>query len=186
MPGESKAFVSLGQDNLIQTVLKRLRNQVNTVLISAQEQTGALNSLGHTLVPDFRSSHRGPLMGLYSSLRYMTNSGLSDWLLLVPCDAPFLPLDLGRVLHARALAQDSLCATVRWQGYKQPTFSLWHRQLLEPLHEATVVERKGGLNQFLDQVDHEVVDWPEQHPPPFFNVNTADDLCRAQQWLDAG
>jgi molybdopterin-guanine dinucleotide biosynthesis protein A len=101
---------------------------------------------------------------------------------LCPCDAPFVPRDLVEVL-GRAGAGGKAAVAV-WQGVPQPTFSLWHAHHLEPVREMLLEKGLGGPRQVLEQLPHAVVEWKRSDPPPFFNVNTPQDLAMAQGWLD--
>jgi molybdopterin-guanine dinucleotide biosynthesis protein A len=44
----------------------------------------------------------------------------------------------------------------------------------------------GGFKEFLAVIPLPAVDWPEAAVPPFFNVNTPDDLRQAEQLVGAG
>ena len=122
-------------------------------------------------------------MGLYSVLNSLDGSG-ADWLVLCPCDAPFLPADLVERLLAAARVSELQVAAARYEGTVQPTFSLWHCDTLAPVREVALDQGKGGLMAMLDRQQHAVVDWPETHPPPFFNINTQADLDEARSMLD--
>ncbi|SHK61799.1 molybdenum cofactor guanylyltransferase MobA [Halomonas caseinilytica] len=67
-----------------------LRGHVSELLISANRHLGAYAALADRVVEDITSGYQGPLMGLYSGLR----AARTPWLVVVPCDAPALPLSL--------------------------------------------------------------------------------------------
>ena len=73
---------------------------------------------------------------------------------------------------------------VSYQGVLQPTFSLWQNHHLGAIRNAVVEQGRGGIKHLLTSLPHEVVEWPTSEPPPFFNINTPEDLESAEQWLD--
>jgi molybdenum cofactor guanylyltransferase len=184
--GEPKAFTPLAGQAMIHHVLQRLRPQVDGVLLCVDEAEPRFAALGGTLVIDIVRSHRGPLTGLCSALRALETDATTQWLVLVPCDAPFLPHDLADRLLDAALAQATLVATAHYEGHAQPTFSAWHMDTLPAIEAAVLNRGQGGLMHMLDQLPHALVDWSPRQPPPFFNVNTPAERDLADNWLDRG
>jgi molybdopterin-guanine dinucleotide biosynthesis protein A len=183
--GNDKALALLNGVPLTVHVLKRLRPQVSCLFLGAQSETPGLQELGVELIPDAVQRHRGPLAGLYSAMLHVADQGLAEWLLLSPCDAPFLPPDLAVRLSQGAAEQDRPVSAARYGGIVQPTFSLWHHSVLPALREAVLDAGRGGLMTMLDRLPHATVDWAEAPVPPFFNVNTPQDLADAGRLLDA-
>ena len=129
--------------------------------------------------------HRGPLGGLLSALRHY--SGHYPWVLLVPCDAPFLPAMLAAKLLERALEAGLPGAMVVDRGEWQPTFSVWHRSLLPDLERAVGAEELGGFKQLMRTVRLADCNWQTDGEPdapsPFYNVNDRAALQQAESWL---
>ena len=103
MGGLDKGWVHWQGRPLIEQVLKRLRPQVGSVLISANRSVDAYTRLAPVVADDsaLRATDPegfvGPLAGILAGLERCN----SDWLLVVPCDLPQLPGDLAqRLLEA--------------------------------------------------------------------------------------
>jgi len=171
---------------MIAHVVARVRTQAAPVWLSVQQAGTELDGLGLPVVPDIVQRHRGPLTGLCSALDRLAGGQHGEWLLMCPCDAPFLPRGLAAALREVAASSQSGIAAVRYRGVVQPTFSLWHVSMLEPVSEAVMNEGRGGLMWMLDHLPHALLDWPEGTVSPFFNVNDAGELAEAQRLLDAG
>lgn len=180
----SKALASLAGKPLAQHVLERLSPQVHSTLLSVQRTDPQLASWGHELVVDVVQRHRGPLTGLCSALLGLECRGSGEWLLLCPCDAPFLPMDLAQRLTKAARRTGQPVAVARYGGIAQPVFSLWSLGVLPEIRRAVLEQGRGGLMQLLDELPHTLVDWPAQEPNPFFNVNTQAELAEAERLLD--
>ncbi len=184
MDGGSKALLPLAGAPLLSHVLERFSPQVDELFLSVERTSPAWDAFGLSQVPDPAPGSNGPLGGLLACLRRLPQDGRLEWLLLAPCDAPFLPLDLGARLLTRAVEAGSPGALVRWEGQAQPTFSLWHRDLLSELEGAVVDERLAGFRQFLQGRPLAELDWPAGDAlPPFFNINDREALAAAERLL---
>jgi molybdopterin-guanine dinucleotide biosynthesis protein A len=183
-----KALQTLQGKPLIEHVLRRLRPQGTPLWVSVGPASDAdLNwarGLGNRVLTDAEARHRGPLAGLHAGLRELRRAAVSPWLLLCPCDAPFVPLDLGSRLLATARSTPEAQAIVAADEQVQPTFSLWHVDALELIDSSLANPEGRGLKQVLEHLPHEVVHWLDRSPPPFFNVNTPEQLEQAEAWLD--
>ena len=183
MGEENKVFSLLAGKTLLDHVVERMSPQVERLAISASTP---LNSLGtqYIIQPDLVENHEGPLVGVWSCLRATFEREKFEWLAIAPCDAPFVPKNLVATLLETALVQGRPVATVRKEGRLQPTFSVWHQDLLDTLETAIIQGSIRGFMEFFDHCKPAVVDWPENiFPPPFFNVNRPADLTQAERYL---
>lgn len=185
MRGLGKAQVRLGEDSLLQHVTRRFRPQVDRLLVSVHSVDDALALDDFEWVPDALKRRRGPLAGVYSALAKLLELPGQDWLLVVPVDAPFLPLDLGQRLVSAAQTQQKPVAVAVYQGAVQPVFSLWNTSTLSALKDALDTRGQPGLRHMLNDLAHAQVEWPVLTPPPFFNVNSEADLDAARLLVDA-
>lgn len=182
MGGGFKALAPLGGKPLIRHVIDRLRPQVRTLVLSVEKHVLDLEAIGLPQVEDPSPGSRGPLGGLLSALTNMEMG--CEWMLLAPCDAPFLPLELAERLLNCALDNDQAGCVVRYDSEIQPTFSLWHRRLLPRLQEAVLEGDMAGFKQFLRDTPVATLDWESSDLSPFFNVNDPDALVEAARLLD--
>lgn len=195
MGGLSKALFPLNDEALLTHVIRRLRPQLSSLLLSTEGPDSGLESFGLPAVPDLLPRYRGPLTGLCSALHYLaekarntkggTHNGRDGGLVLCPCDAPFIPPDLVERLVSAAEGSPKLVAVASYEGCLQPTFSLWQSHHLPVIHDAVVNRGDGGLKYMLRSLPHVIVEWVSAEPPPFYNVNTPQELQTAEQWLAA-
>jgi len=160
-----------------------LRLQMQTlapqeVLVNANRNLAAYESLGTAVWPDSLDGFAGPLAGFLTGLERCE----TPWLLTVPCDTPLFPLDLAERLHQAALAQDAelamACAPESdGQVRPQPVFCLLRVQLLESLVRFT---QAGGRKIDAWTAQHRCAlvafDRPADPPQAFFNANTLAEL----------
>ena len=176
MGGTAKALLLLGDRPLLQHVIDRVNPQVDELLLSVERPSEAFEAFGLPQVED-PEPDGGPLGGLLSAMQKMSPG--HDWLLLVPCDAPFVPSDLAAGLLACALDSARPGAVVRYRSEIQPTFSIWSRRILPQLEQAVLEEGMAGFKQFLSVVELAELNWPGSEPSPFFNINDQEALLKA-------
>ena len=179
----NKASLLLAGKPLLQHVIDRVSPQVERLLLSVESDNPGLAFSDLEQVADLRPGHNGPLGGLLSALECVAPR--YDWLLLVPCDAPFLPRDLGERLLRRVLDAGRSGCAVRYDGVVQPTFSIWNRRLIPRLRTAVLEQGQAGFRKFLDTDPESLLDWEVMEPSPFFNVNDAAALAEAERVLSS-
>jgi molybdopterin-guanine dinucleotide biosynthesis protein A len=185
MEGHNKALLTLVGRPLIGHVMDRLAPQVEALALSVEQPAKAFAVFGMPQLADPIPGHAGPLGGLLAGLRHF--QAQQGWVLVLPCDAPFLPIDLAAKLLERAVESRVPAALVNHEGELQPTFSIWHHSLLPPLEQAVEGAGMAGLKQFLHTIEFARVDGSEwarpAGPPPFFNINDPAALDQASRWV---
>lgn len=133
MGGIDKGLARFGGRTLVERVIERIRPQVGALMISANRNLDAYRAFGHPVLLDAQEGLEpfpGPLAGLLAGLR----AARTAWLAAVPCDAPFLPLDLVSRLAASLGASR---AAMAWVGDRaEPVFCLLHVDLADDLAAA--------------------------------------------------
>jgi len=178
MDGRSKALLDLAGQTMLQRVIDRLAPQAASLVLSVDRQREEYCAFGLEQVPDLRPDC-GPLGGLASVLARA--AGAWEWVLLAPCDAPFVPKDLGRRLYQAVGRAQATVAVVRYGSRLQPVFSIWHVSLLEVVRKSVMERGMAGFRQFLGERDYCILEWPEAGANPFFNVNDSAALQRARR-----
>jgi molybdenum cofactor guanylyltransferase len=101
-----KGLLPFRGTTLAKHVLARLRPQVDLVAINANRNLERYASFGAPLWSDDLAGFQGPLAGLAAGLRRCA----TPLLLTVPCDSPFLPLDLAARLVDELQRQQAMVA----------------------------------------------------------------------------
>lgn len=118
MGARDKGWIQFQGRPLIAHVVERFAPQVDRVIVSANRSLERYAGLGVRVVTDLRSDYPGPLAGLEAAFD-ATDARL---LATVPCDTPFLPLDLVARLRQRLQADAAQIAVPRAGGRIHPVF----------------------------------------------------------------
>lgn len=90
---QNKGLLPFKNKPLIQHVINHIQSSVTSILISANHQIEQYRTLGFPVYPDLAEwKNKGPLAGVLSLYPHIPSN--SEYLLIVPCDTPFLPEDL--------------------------------------------------------------------------------------------
>ncbi len=150
-------------------------SDLTAVAVRGLPPAGADNGLA--LIED--APWEGPLGGLAAALAFARLRGRAA-VLTLPCDMPLIPTDLASRLaatlggHGAALAASG--------GRLHPVCGLWRVETLDAL-PAYAATGQRSLKGFAAAVGCVTAEWPAGPVDPFFNVNTADDLARAEALL---
>jgi molybdopterin-guanine dinucleotide biosynthesis protein A len=167
----------LGGRTLLERALERAGRWSSDVGLAVRQPAQAPTSGAAVLLDD--PALPGPLAGIASALAFAAARD-ADFVLTVPCDAPFLPDDLSERLLGGIEASD--VAIARSGGRLHPVCALWRTGLDEALRSYAATGR-GSLMGLADALGWAAVDWPTEPVDPFFNVNTPDDLRTAEALL---
>lgn len=182
MGGGDKGLLALGGVSLVGRVRVRLQRQVGTVILNANGDADRFDGLGLPVEPDSISGFAGPLAGVLAGMDWAANAGASH-IVTVAADTPFFPTDLVERLLASGsdLAMAVTPDPERGQA-RHPTFGLWP------------VAARADLRAALKDGVRKVVQWTQPRGcanvefsatpfDPFFNVNTPEDLAKAEAMI---
>jgi molybdenum cofactor guanylyltransferase len=178
--GGEKALLAFGQGRLLDGVLSRVTPQVSQLALNVpwgKTETYRSQFPNYPLLFDPFPQCIGPLAGVIAGLEWARTLGDAGWLATFPCDTPFLPRDLVAQLSVRtrkvpAFAHDGdrlhgICAVWPIDCLDALTAGVQARRL-RSLHSA--MEALGGVSCHIETDEY-----------AFFNVNTPEDLVRAEQ-----
>lgn len=171
MGGGDKGLRLLAGQTLLARITARLGPQVSVMALSANGPAGRFAALGLPVLPDRMGA--GPLAGLLAGMDWAAARGDAA-VIAVPGDTPFLPEDLVARLQTAAFA---IAAS---GGVLHPTVGLWPVDLRAALR-ADLAGGRRKMREFAHAHGAAIVDFPDASA--FFNINTPQDLIRAEAML---
>jgi molybdopterin-guanine dinucleotide biosynthesis protein A len=149
---QDKGLLVWQAHTLVEHMLQILQKQSPApqhIYISANRNQTEYQNFGHTVLPDERVRFQGPLAGIESVMTYRAKLGVTNPLLVVPCDTPLLPRDLFERLN-QSLGPFTLATyAVSPSG-------------MHPLCCLVKVETLASLTEQLNQNQRRVKDWLNQ------------------------
>ena len=188
--GQKKAFLKLGDDSLVintHNLASELTSEIVIVINGLDRLNEELGSLPSTTkVIDDLDTNVGPMMGLYSGLKHSFN----DYILVLPCDAPFMNIELLRYLLSISNGYDAVIP--RWEnGFIEPLHSVYRADSsLKAIEEALQNGERSVLDLIkrLDRVKYVPVEELKKFDPElltFRNINYPEDYQKALDVVEA-
>lgn len=170
-----KALIDFHGHPLLAHVLERLRPQVDDIWLNVNRNQHRYEKFGLPLLGDQEElAGRGPLAGIHAGLAFSA-AQYPGWLLVCPCDSPFLPGNLSQRLLGAA-TESGRRAAVAHDGHRlHPVFCLLHSDLLPEL-EVHLRNGPGSVHAWLESIEATVVDFSDAPDEAFANINTPEDL----------
>ncbi|MEL0022492.1 MAG: molybdenum cofactor guanylyltransferase MobA [Rickettsiales bacterium] len=184
MGGGDKCLRELAGKTLLQRIVERVQPQVGQLLLNANGDPARFAAFDLPIVEDVVDGFAGPLAGILTGLRWAQREAPQCcWVLSVPTDAPFLPLNLvARMLNAVADGKAELACAFS-NGRTHPVVGLWRVDLADALEEALVKEDMRKIDRWTARYRLAVVEFDTNPIDPFFNTNRPEDLAEAARLL---
>ncbi|MFZ3323514.1 MAG: molybdenum cofactor guanylyltransferase MobA [Usitatibacter sp.] len=171
MGGVDKGLQVFRGKPMVVHVIERFAPQVDELLINANRNPEAYGRFGHRVIADEIEGFAGPLAGFERGLAHATG----NLVMTVPCDSPFLPLDLVERLRSALERETAQLAVAKTGDQAHPVFSLMRRDVHSSLRDFLASgQRKidkwyGALRVVEVSFDDEA--------DAFLNINTREELA---------
>lgn len=171
MGGQDKGLLSVNGQMMIELIIDRLTPQVGEIFINANRNLEQYKKYNHPVISDNSlTDFHGPLAGMLSALKNCNNK----YILTIPCDSPFFPLDLSNRLLSALIQADAEISVVHDGQRMQPVFALIKTELAD------------SMQDFLDNGDRKIALFYQQHHTVLtdlsdftdigLNINTPEEL----------
>ena len=181
MGGGIKSLKKFNNKSIFDRVFENLQTQVNKVIINSNDSENLFVKYNVEVIKDSLEGFLGPLAGLHATLEWLNkNAPYINWLVTVPGDTPFIPINLVKKLLDKVKNSNHKIVLAQSNGKTHPIIGIWHSNLFESL--------KNSLNSG----NRKIMDWASQHSleyvefanskyDPFFNINCNEDLIKAKE-----
>ena len=184
MGGGDKCLRLIGGRPILAHIIDRLRPQVADIVINANEGAERFAPFGLPVVADGIAGYAGPLAGVHAGLEWVkANRPDIRHAVTVATDTPFFPQDLVATLLA-ASGDGAALRIAKSEAAMHYVIGLWPVVLAEPL-KASLERGERKVGTWVR--DHEAIEvvFPQvdvggRAIDPFFNINTPEDLARAE------
>lgn len=174
MGGVDKGLQLFRGKPMVAHVIERLAPQVDEILINANRNPADYERFGHRVIADEIEGFAGPLAGFERGLAHATH----DLVVTVPCDSPFLPLDLVARLHASMARDNAQIAFARTGDQPHPVFCLMRRDVHESL-QAFLGSGQRKIDKWFAQLRGVEVPFDDE-ADAFLNINTREELAKLE------
>ena len=173
-----KALQPLHGEALLAHVIDKAKPQVASLVLSVNHNAQHYQRFGLPIVGDNVKNYAGPLLGIFSAMRWFLESEQHRDIQYLACFAADVPEFPGHVVQAlaRTMRMESATATyIEHRGQIQPLFSLWDLTAVDTV-EAALTKGVYGPKLLFGAIAATAVDIEGDSPGAFFNINSLEDL----------
>ncbi len=191
MGGVDKSQMDLAGQTMISRVIENLQNQVEQLVVNANQDVSRFKTVNQPVVSDIVANHAGPLAGIHAMLDYAkkTNTAITH-IASIAADTPFFPTDfVSRCtkMLTSTLQNDGARQTIiiaKSGGYRHPVFGLWPVSLFASLEEFLTQGDTKKVMAFVQRhpclyAEFDMIEIGDETIDPFFNINTPLELEKA-------
>ena len=178
--GTEKALLKVGSNFIIERICAALRKVSGEIIIVTSEPD-KYACFGDKAISDIMPGH-GPLGGIHAGLA----SAAHPFALITACDMPFVSAGIAAFIINHAAGYDAVVPF--YKGYPEPLFALYSNSCVKII-EGMLHNNLNKITGFYDQIkvnflnEQKMLETEPNLDKIFFNVNTPEDLKKAQTML---
>jgi molybdenum cofactor guanylyltransferase len=184
MGGIDKALIPLGGTRLIERAIARASVQVADLIINANGDPRRFASLGLPVVPDRVGGFAGPIAGILAGFEWMRKERpKARWLASFSCDTPFFPMDMVARLIDKARSEKAKVAVAESGSRLHHVFAVWSADISASSEEILLQRGLRKMGDFVATFSNTSVSFDADPIDPFVNINTPEELARAEDFI---
>tara|TARA_B110000014_G_C20039491_1_gene540182 strand:+ start:130 stop:735 length:606 start_codon:yes stop_codon:yes gene_type:complete len=181
--GEDKSQVKLGRKILIDYILSELIDEFNEILIVANDPIKHLPSNKIKKIKDFKKD-LGPLGGIFTAMKWAKDNNKSyKWIASFPSDTPFFKKNILNNFFEKVNEKESELFFMTFNDKRHNIFGLWSTSLIDQL-EKDLENGSRKVEKWANNIGVKTINMSFEKEDPFFNINTQEDLKKANKILN--
>ena len=181
--GEDKCQVKLGDKLLIDYILSEIIDEFKEVLLISNNKIKYNHSNKISLVKDFKEE-LGPLGGILTAMKWIKKNNKSyKWISTFPSDTPFFKKQILNNFIEEIKSYEGKLFFINSNNTRHNIFGLWSIDLLERL-EKDLENGERKVEMWANKIGVKSINMKFENKDPFFNINTKEDLIKAEKYLE--
>lgn len=184
MGGGDKGLRTLGGKSILSIIIDRIAPQVDELILNANGDASRFDEYNLPVIADVIPDFAGPLAGVLTGLEWVRDNRPDvKWMVSLPTDAPFIPVDLvARLKKEIDDGADMACA--KSGDRTHPVVGIWPVSLADDLRYAMVEEDIRKVDRWTGRYQTSHVEFDTTPIDPFFNANRAEDMVEAERLFE--
>ena len=180
--GEDKSQVKLAGKLLIDHMLTEIIDEFKELLIVSNNKISFHNSEKISIIEDFEKG-LGPLGGVLSAMKWIKeNQKDFKWIATFPVDTPLFKRQILKDFIQNINFNESDLFFIKSNNTRHNIFGLWSINLLDKL-EKDLKNGERKVELWANNTGVKIINMEFSNNDPFFNINTKEDLKKAEEIL---
>ena len=181
--GEDKCQVKLGDKLLIDYILSEIIDEFKEVLLISNNKIKYNNSNKISLVEDTKRG-LGPLGGILTAMKWIKENNRNyKWISTFPSDTPFFKKKILNNFLEEIKDYEGKLFFINSNDTRHNIFGLWSIDLLDRL-EKDLDNGERKVEMWANKIGVKSINMKFKKKDPFFNINTKEDLIKAEEYLE--
>ena len=181
--GEDKCQVKLGDKLLIDYILSEIVEEFKEVLLISNNKIKYNHSNKISLVEDTKKG-LGPLGGILTAMKWIRQNNKNyKWISTFPSDTPFFKKKILNNFLEEIKDYEGKLFFINSNNTRHNIFGLWSIDLLERL-EKDLDNGERKVEMWANKIGVKSINMNFENKDPFFNINTKEDLTKAEEYLE--
>ena len=181
--GEDKCQVKLGDKLLIDYILSEIVDEFKEVLLISNNKIKYNHSNKISLVEDTKKG-LGPLGGILTAMKWIRQNNKNyKWISTFPSDTPFFKKQILNNFLEKIKDNEGKLFFINSNDTRHNIFGLWSIDLLERL-EKDLDNGERKVEMWANKIGVKSINMKFENKDPFFNINTKEDLIKAEEYLE--
>ena len=181
--GEDKCQVKLGDKLLIDYILSEILDEFKEVLLISNNKIKYNYSNKISLVEDTKKG-LGPLGGILTAMKWIRQNNKNyKWISTFPSDTPFFKKQILNNFLEEIKNYEGKLFFINSNDTRHNIFGLWSIDLLERL-EKDLDNGERKVEMWTNKIGGKSINMKFENKDPFFNINTKEDLIKAEEYLE--
>ena len=181
--GEDKCQVKLGDKLLIDYILSEIVDEFKEVLLISNNKIKYNHSNKISLVEDTKKG-LGPLGGILTAMKWIRQNNKNyKWISTFPSDTPFFKKQILNNFLEEIKNYEGKLFFINSNDTRHNIFGLWSIDLLERL-EKDLDNGERKVEMWANKIGVKSINMKFENKDPFFNINTKEDLIKAEEYLE--
>ena len=181
--GQDKSQVKLKGKILIDYILSEIIDEFNETLVVINEPINFMKSKKIIMIKDLKEG-LGPLGGILSAMKWIDKNNKDyKWISTFPSDTPFFTKKELKNFYENIQIEKSKLFFIKSKKKRHNIFGLWSLDLMDQL-ESDLLKGERKVELWANSIGVSTVNIEYQNIDPFFNINTKEDLEKAEELLN--
>tara|TARA_B100001250_G_scaffold131229_1_gene112026 strand:- start:2260 stop:2874 length:615 start_codon:yes stop_codon:yes gene_type:complete len=182
--GSDKISVKLGDKSLIEHTITKIQKNFKEILIVTNNEKIKLDKENIIIIKDTIEGYLGPLVGVLSAMEWIIkNKKNYKWIATFPCDTPFFNENLVNTIKNYSEKSSKKLFFLKSGIRRHNIFGLWSIELKNTLSK-DIENGFRKVEDWANKVGSEIIEVSSENDYNFLNINTKEDLERAEKKLN--
>ena len=180
--GRNKSQAKLQNKFLIDYILSEIISEFRETLIISNEPIEFKKNKTISVIKDFKI-RLGHLGGVLTAMKWIKKNNKNyEWVSTFPSDTPFFTKKELKYFYNNIKDNKSKLFFIKSKDRRHNIFGLWSLDLIDQL-ESDLLKGERKVEIWANSIGVSIVNIDYKNPDPFFNINTIEDLEKANEMI---